>query len=161
VSEPERLDASRLDIDLMRQIDAVCRRFETDWRAGAQNPLDDYLADIPDEGRAALRAELEALERELHRSEETGAHGESSPGAELRSLASAYRSAPAWGSGILAPLDRRAAEHTRFPSSQRSARRSDRPKHLRRISAARCVSVRLCAIRSISSTCNALRQGGF
>jgi WD40 repeat protein len=31
-----------LDIDLARQIDAICRRFEADWRAGRQTRLEDY-----------------------------------------------------------------------------------------------------------------------
>jgi len=68
-----------LDIDLVRRIDAVCRRFEADWRAGARHPLDDYLAEIPDKARAALRAELEALERELRPSEETVVRPEAGP----------------------------------------------------------------------------------
>jgi hypothetical protein len=63
VNEPKPLSASQLEVELMQQIDAVCRRFEADWRAGAQNPLDDYLADIPDEGRAALRALTPRLSR--------------------------------------------------------------------------------------------------
>ena len=33
----------------------------------------------------------------------------------------AHRSAPAWRAGILTLLDRRAAEHRRFPSLSRSA----------------------------------------
>jgi hypothetical protein len=37
----------------------------------------------------------------------------------------------AWRAGILALLDRRPAEHRRFPSVWRSALRSDRPKQLR------------------------------
>ena len=61
-----------LDIDLARRIDEVCRRFEADWREGRQPRIEDYLVDVPDEGRPALRAELEALERELRQSEETG-----------------------------------------------------------------------------------------
>ena len=51
MNEPEPLDASQLDIELMRQIDAVCRRFEGDWLAGARRPLDDYLAGVPDQGQ--------------------------------------------------------------------------------------------------------------
>ena len=39
VSEPERLGASRIDVQLMRQIDAVCSRFEAGSRAGARSPL--------------------------------------------------------------------------------------------------------------------------
>jgi len=54
-----------LDIDLARRIDLVCRRFEADWRAGARPRIEDYLSDFALEGQAALRAELEALAREL------------------------------------------------------------------------------------------------
>jgi hypothetical protein len=88
-NEPEPLDASQLDIDLMRQIDAVCRRFEADWRAGARHPFDDYLAEVPAQARVALRAELEALERELQRTEVTVAHGELGPASEAPTVAPA------------------------------------------------------------------------
>jgi serine/threonine protein kinase len=59
-----------LDIGLARQIDAVCRRFEAARRTGCQPRIDDYLVDVVDEGRPALRAELEALERDLRQAEE-------------------------------------------------------------------------------------------
>ena len=62
-----------LDIDLARRIDEVCRRFEADWRAGRQPGIEDYVVDVSHQGRPALRAELEALERELSLSEETSA----------------------------------------------------------------------------------------
>ena len=68
-----------LDIDLARRIDEVCRRFEADWREGRQPRIEDYLVDVSDEGRPALRAELEALERELRQSEETVARPEAGP----------------------------------------------------------------------------------
>ena len=55
-----------LDIELVRRIDEVCWRFEADWRAGRRPRIEDYLVDVPDEGLPALRAELEALERELN-----------------------------------------------------------------------------------------------
>ena len=64
-----------LDINLARRIDEVCRRFEADWRAGCQPRIEDYLGDVSHEGRPALRAELEALERELRPSEEAAASG--------------------------------------------------------------------------------------
>jgi hypothetical protein len=75
-----------LDLDLARRIDEVCRRFEADWRAGRRPRIEDYGADIPEEGRAALQAELEAVERELGRSEETVAPPESgaAPAAESK-----------------------------------------------------------------------------
>jgi eukaryotic-like serine/threonine-protein kinase len=60
-----------LDIDLARRIDEVCRRFEADWRAGRQPRVDDYLDDVREEARPALRAELIALECELQPAEET------------------------------------------------------------------------------------------
>jgi eukaryotic-like serine/threonine-protein kinase len=65
-----------LDIDLVRRIDEVCRRFEADVREGRQPRIDDYLVDVPDDGRPALWAELSALERELRQSEETVARPE-------------------------------------------------------------------------------------
>jgi WD40 repeat protein len=89
VNEQEPHDASQLDIDLMREIDAVCRRFEADWRAGVRHPLDDYVAEVPGQGRPALRAELEALERELRLPEETVARGESGSTAEAPTIAPA------------------------------------------------------------------------
>jgi len=64
-------DLEGLDIYLARRIDAVCRRFEADWRQGGQPRIEDFLCEVPDEGRPALRAELEALVRELCPSEET------------------------------------------------------------------------------------------
>ncbi|MFI5459075.1 MAG: hypothetical protein ACHRXM_26910, partial [Isosphaerales bacterium] len=69
-----------LDIDLARRIDAICRRFEADWRGGGRPPIDDYLAEVPDEGRSALRAELMALEHELRQAEATIARPEAGPG---------------------------------------------------------------------------------
>ncbi len=59
-----------LDIDMARQIDAICRRFEADWRAGQQPRLEDYLDDVPGDVRPALRTELAVLERELSQWEE-------------------------------------------------------------------------------------------
>jgi YD repeat-containing protein len=69
MSEPSGLGLDHLDLDLARCLEAVCRRFEADWRAGNRPPIDAYLADVPAEGRPALRAELEALQRELRQPE--------------------------------------------------------------------------------------------
>ncbi len=68
-----------LDIDLVRRIDEVCRRFEADWRAGRQPRIEEYLGEVPDQGLPALRAELEALERELRPSEATVVRREAGP----------------------------------------------------------------------------------
>src|SRR5208337_4961061 len=68
-----------LDVDLARRIDAVCLRFEADWRQGRHPRIEDYLDVVPGEGHVALRAELEALQRELRPSEETVARAEAGP----------------------------------------------------------------------------------
>ncbi len=65
MSEGPSHNVAGLDIDLARQIDVICRRFEADWRDGRQPRLEDYLDDVPKDVRPLLRAELAALEREL------------------------------------------------------------------------------------------------
>jgi WD40 repeat protein len=67
---------SGLDLDLARQIDEVCRRFEAAWREGHQPRIDDYLVSVAHESRPALQSELEALEHELRPSEEIPPHPE-------------------------------------------------------------------------------------
>src|SRR5271165_3825598 len=54
-----------LDLDTARRIDMICRRFEADWRQGRRWPVNDYLGEIPENARIALRNELEALEKDL------------------------------------------------------------------------------------------------
>jgi WD40 repeat protein len=68
-----------LDIDLVHRIDEVCRRFEADSRAGLRPRIEDYLVGMTEAGRPALRAELEALERELRTSDETVARPPTGP----------------------------------------------------------------------------------
>ena len=60
---PSRL-LKGLGLDLARRIDADCRRFEADWRQGRHPRIENYLVEVPDEGRPALKAELKDLERE-------------------------------------------------------------------------------------------------
>ena len=62
---------SGLEIEVARRIDEACRRFEAEVRAGRQPRIEDYLVDFSAEGRPALRAELEALKREIQPSDET------------------------------------------------------------------------------------------
>ena len=71
MSERSSQKLGDLDIELARQIDVICRRFEADWRAGHQPRVDDYEGELSEEARAALRAELIALERELRPADET------------------------------------------------------------------------------------------
>jgi hypothetical protein len=78
-----------LDLDLVRRIDAVCRRFEADYRAGKSPVIADYLAEIPKVGRSALRSELIGLEQELRRSDETSARPDSGPIADAPTIAPA------------------------------------------------------------------------
>jgi tetratricopeptide (TPR) repeat protein len=76
MSERSHRNLGNLDVELARRIDVICRRFEADWRAGGRPRIEGALAQIPAEARPALRAELEALQRELRQSEETVARPE-------------------------------------------------------------------------------------
>ena len=87
MSEPTGFHLGGLDVDMARRIDAVCRRFEADWREGRRPRVEDYLGEVPEEGRAALEAELVALERELRQADETIARSESRPIAEAPTIA--------------------------------------------------------------------------
>ena len=68
-----------MDIELVRRIDEVCRRFEAQWRQGRQPRIEDFLCAVAEEGRAALASELEALQRELRPSDQTVARPEAGP----------------------------------------------------------------------------------
>jgi hypothetical protein len=76
MSERPSENLGGLDIDMARRIDEVCRRFEADCRDGRQPRIEDYLVEVFPEGRPALQAELEALDRELRKSDETVARPE-------------------------------------------------------------------------------------
>ncbi len=91
---------SGLSLGLARRIDEVCRRFEAEVREGRQKRIDDYLVDVPDEGRPALRAELEALDRELHPSEHTVANREAGPPTEPDPRPAPNPSTIAWAQTI-------------------------------------------------------------
>jgi WD40 repeat protein len=80
--EPSSDNLRGLDIDLVRRIDAACRRFEADWRAGKDPAPGDYLGEVPEEGRAALEAELFALVQELLQADATTARLEAGSPAE-------------------------------------------------------------------------------
>jgi hypothetical protein len=56
-----------LDLQVVRRIDAACRRFEEDWRFHGRASIDTYLWDVPEQARPALLVELEALASELSR----------------------------------------------------------------------------------------------
>ncbi len=68
-----------LDVELARRIDEVCRRFEADWRQGQQPRIEDYLIEVSDDGRPTLKAELEALVRDLRPADETVLRPEAAP----------------------------------------------------------------------------------
>src|SRR6516164_8598178 len=78
-----------LDLDLVRRIDAVCRRFEADYRAGKSPVIADYLGEIPEVGRWALRSELIGLEQEMRQADETSARPDSGPIADAPTIAPA------------------------------------------------------------------------
>jgi hypothetical protein len=78
-----------LDLELVRRIDTVCRRFESDYRAGKSPVIADYLGEVPEAGRSALRSELIGLEQQLRRSDETSARPDSGPIADAATTAPA------------------------------------------------------------------------
>ncbi len=57
-----RSSQAALPLPLLRQLDALCYRFETAWKAGQRPHIEDYLAEMPSPGIAALLRELLALE---------------------------------------------------------------------------------------------------
>ena len=72
MSDGQSRDRVGPEVDLLRQIERACRRFEADWREGRSPAVDDYLEDVAAAARADLGAELEALgascsrRRQLH-----------------------------------------------------------------------------------------------
>jgi len=72
MSERPSHNLEGLDLDLARRVDVICRRFEADWREGRPELVDDYLGEVPEGAQAALRAELQALQHELQRTEGPG-----------------------------------------------------------------------------------------
>jgi len=79
MSERPSQNLDNLDLDLARRIDIICRRFEANWREGHPAPVDSYLDEVLGEGRAALRAELEALLNDLRRPEAAALDGGGTP----------------------------------------------------------------------------------
>jgi WD40 repeat protein len=69
VDDPHPNPREATDIQLERRVDAICREFESDWRAGRRPAIGDYLGEVAEEGRPILRAELEALESELRQAD--------------------------------------------------------------------------------------------
>src|SRR5262245_46731133 len=51
-----------LSLDLERQLDQICNRFEAEWKAGEQPRIDDFLNDWPHERRTHLFHELISLD---------------------------------------------------------------------------------------------------
>jgi hypothetical protein len=78
MSDAHPHDQEAPEVALARHVDAICRRFEADWRAGRIPAISDYLGKIAEEGQRVLRAELEALASELHHA--GGAAGGREPG---------------------------------------------------------------------------------
>jgi eukaryotic-like serine/threonine-protein kinase len=65
MSDAHPQDPEAPEVALARHVDAICRKFEADWRAGQRPVIGDNLGEVAEEGRGVLRAELEALESEL------------------------------------------------------------------------------------------------
>src|SRR5262245_6770028 len=60
-----REDFEELSASQARRVDALCHRFESDWRAERGPLIEDYLAEVDPSQRAALLRELLAVELEL------------------------------------------------------------------------------------------------
>jgi serine/threonine-protein kinase len=65
MGDPAKDSPARLEIQLARHIDEVCRRFEADLRAGHRPRVEDYFGEFTGDARDSLALELEALESEL------------------------------------------------------------------------------------------------
>jgi serine/threonine protein kinase len=65
MSEPLYPDLRKMPASQLRRVIQACERYEADWRAGREPRIEDYVAEVPELERAALRAELMALEAEL------------------------------------------------------------------------------------------------
>jgi eukaryotic-like serine/threonine-protein kinase len=87
LSDAHPHDQEAPEVALARHVDAICRRFEADWRNGQRLAIGDYLGDVAEEGRPILRAELEALEGELRQADETAAAPEPGSVAEAATIA--------------------------------------------------------------------------
>jgi eukaryotic-like serine/threonine-protein kinase len=127
-----------LDIDLARRIDAACRRFKADWRAGKSRAIGDFLGEVPEQGRRALEAELVALEDELRQADETMTRPESGPIAETPTIApSSPPTAPIPGPAVssvheeatVAPRDEVTADFGSSAPAQPDASGSDRVRY--------------------------------
>jgi len=70
MSDTHPHDQEAPEVALARHLDAICRRFEADWRVGRIPAISDFLGEIAEEGQGTLRAELEALENELRQADE-------------------------------------------------------------------------------------------
>jgi serine/threonine protein kinase len=58
-------DFGRLTPSQARRVDALCRRFEVEWRSGREPRIEDYLTEADDLEREVLLRELLVLELEL------------------------------------------------------------------------------------------------
>jgi hypothetical protein len=70
---------SGIDLDMGRRVAAICLRFTADWRAGRPSAISDYLGEVPEPIRPALRTELEAIDRNLRGADVTVGRPDSGP----------------------------------------------------------------------------------
>jgi hypothetical protein len=70
---------SGIDLDMGRRVAAICGRFGADRRAGRPTAISDYLGEVPEPIRPALRTELEAIDRNLRGADVTVGRPDSEP----------------------------------------------------------------------------------
>ena len=55
MSDARSQDHEAPNVALARQVDAICRKFEEDWRAVRRPAISDYIGEVAEEGRLILR----------------------------------------------------------------------------------------------------------
>ena len=85
MSDSRSNQLSGLDVEQARRIDEVCLCFEARWREGSQPCVEDYLGPFTEDGRAALRAQLDALQRRTSRKQSNAVRGSHAPFHRCRS----------------------------------------------------------------------------
>ena len=122
MSEPSS-EAQALPLELARDVEHRCNRFEVAWQGGTPPRLEEYVAETPEAIRAALLRELILLD--IHYRQ---ARGESCQAADYQQRFPSL--APAWLASALAPSEEGQPEQSSSWGQTRGQTESD--EHLGR-----------------------------